>query len=105
MTKLRFEERDPVTGVIERWWVDPENDKVHLEKVNPHVGDILDNNRAHLNASQGQRWGDGKIAATVPIEIVETELHEALQAGDLAYVRKWLNDADHRHFRRFEGNL
>ena len=102
---LRFEETDPLTGLITRWWVDPDTDKIHIEKLNPHMGDVIAHNRAHQAENMNRRWGDGQIAATVPIEIVEKHLHEALQANDLEYVRKWLNDADHRHFRRFEGNL
>jgi hypothetical protein len=105
MARFRFEEVDPVTGIISRWWVDDENDRVIEEKINPATQDIIDWNRTLANASAGQRWGDGKIFASVPLEVAQKHLGKAIADGDMDYVKKWLNDPDHRAFRRFDGNV
>lgn len=105
MADFRFEEQDPVTGIITRWYVDSENDKVITETINPATQSIIDRNQALNNAAQGQRWGDGKIFASVPTEIARKHLWEAIQNKDDAYIKRWLNDSDHQKFRRFPGKV
>lgn len=71
---------------------------------------ILDENAEFYNNANGQRWGDGRRVASVPLGLRfgENELRglgEAQNAGDEKYVRKVLNDPDFRKFRTFPGKL
>jgi hypothetical protein len=69
------------------------------------VDDILERNTRLRNELVGERWGDGKRVASIPIHIWQRELAEAQREGDEKHVRKWLNDPDHRAFRTKDGKL
>lgn len=66
---------------------------------------LLDNNAQERADMAGQRWGDGKLVARIPINLAWKELIPALIDNDERYVAKWLNDSDHSRFRIKEGKL
>lgn len=101
---FRFQERNPHTGLITRWWVD-ESGRVGVQRVNPAIHDIVDRNKAIQSEMAGKKWGDGKVFASVPLEVVEKELWGAIKANDQKYIKKWLNDSENRDFRRKLGNV
>ena len=78
MTKFRFEEVDPFTGMVTRYWME-DNGRIGIQRVNPAIGDIVDRNKAIQAEEAHRRWGDGKVFASVPLEVVENELWEAHQ--------------------------
>lgn len=96
---------DPVTGVVTEWYVDEHSDQVITRRYSPGMDDLLERNKAALDASQHQRWGDGRIAASVPREIFEKHLWHAFVNDDHAYIKRFLNDPDNRAFRTFKGNV
>jgi hypothetical protein len=68
------------------------------------IGPTLDAAHDFRMAQQNQRWGEGKIVASIPTSM--------LFSGDLAKIkddekalRRWLNDPDHAKLRTFEGKL
>lgn len=69
------------------------------------VDDILRDNRADFNESNGARFGDGRRVASIPLNIFYEQLHEAHCQDDEAFVSRWLNDPDNRAFRTFEGTV
>lgn len=69
------------------------------------VEPIIEDNKRALNDSAGQRWGDGKVVASIPLNVYFDKLAPASRAGDDAYVKRWLNDIDNRDFRRFGGKV
>lgn len=89
---LRF---DKETGEI--------RDMCHLYDHNP----ILELNKYRLNENMNKRWGDGKIAASIPAHMLYGEGYyaRAFQEKDETAMKKFLNDADNRHLRTFAGNL
>lgn len=103
--RFRATETDPVTGIVTEWYVDEHSDKVVTRRYNPATDNIIDRNKALHADSQHKRWGDGRVAASVPLEIFDKDLHEAFVNDDHAYIKRWLNDPDHRHFRTFRGNV
>ena len=70
-----------------------------------HVDDVLGENKKHFNQSQGQKFGNGKRVASIPLNIFYEKLVKAQTQGDNKYIRKWLNDSDNKAFRTFEGNV
>lgn len=74
-------------------------------KTSYEVDDILKANAQERNATSGQRWGEWRKVASIPIGLFYDNLGVAVQNRDDKYVNKFLNDADNRHFRTFEGNL
>lgn len=69
------------------------------------VDDIVNANAERYNNGQGQRWGDGKRIASIPLNTFYAELDQAHLQGDDAYLSRWLNDSDHRAFRTFPGRV
>lgn len=69
------------------------------------VDKIVAQNRAHLNESQGQNWGEGRRVASIPLNLFYDKIDPALQQGDKAYLSRWLNDSDNRAFRTFGGKV
>jgi hypothetical protein len=69
------------------------------------VDDLLERNERLRNESVGERWGDGKKVASIPIHIWQRELAEAQREGDEKFMSKWLNDSDHAKFRTKEGKV
>lgn len=69
------------------------------------VSPILDNNQEVLNNSAGQRWGDGKVVASIPLDYYFDKIAPAKRAGDDAYIKRFLNDSDNRKFRTFGGRI
>ncbi len=69
------------------------------------VEPILEHNKQRLNDSEGKRWGDGKIVASIDLPTYYSTILPAIQAGDDAWVKRWLNDEDQRKYRTFRGRL
>lgn len=77
-----------------------------LRKTESLIDDALfEHNRDVLNENQGKRWGDGQIAASVPLNVFYDKLAPAVKQGDRAYIKKFLNDHDNRRFRTFPGQI
>lgn len=60
---------------------------------------------AESRAESKTGWGDGKIVASIPMNILMRELLPAIKNGDDKHLAKFLNDIDNRAFRTREGRL
>jgi hypothetical protein len=85
------------------WMTDRDGDIIYCTQ--QLVQPILDDNHEALNNSAGQRWGDGKIVASIPLPEYFEKFVPARQAGDEKYIKKLLNDSDFSKFRRFGGKV
>lgn len=95
---------DPELGV-RRWVLDLDDGNMVLKTEWYSVDQHLERNKQLFNDSLNKRWGEGQIAASVPMHIWARELAPARKAGDDAYIKRWLNDPDHRAFRTFRGRV
>lgn len=69
------------------------------------VDDTLEANRdMRANASKGWQ-GDWHKVASIPLNVYYDKLDEAVRQDDMAYVSRFLNDADNRAFRTKEGKV
>lgn len=102
---FRFFGYDPVKQILE--WARPdENGNVVVCTQHLVTGDLLDLNRKAEAESAGQRFGDGKIVASVPEHIFyNSGLAQAVREKDKAWVSRFLNDPDHAAFRTFRGRV
>ena len=104
---------DPFHGrgwIVERsynkvLWMAEISDGVFATCAQERVDPILDSNQEAFNSSAGQRWGDGKIVASIPMSEYFDKFVPARQAGDDKYIKKLLNDSDYSKFRRFGGKI
>lgn len=69
------------------------------------VDNVLKDNHAARQDMAGQRWGEGKRVASIPLNLYYDKLAEAQAQGDHKFVAKWLNDGDNAAFRTFEGRV
>lgn len=96
---------DPVTG--KTVWVMEEDGKTHVRTDYPVAKTLEQNAEARNSAPDGWK-GDWHRVASIPLNLLwddNTGLMEAHLHGDDRYLRRWLNDPDHRGFRTKEGHL
>lgn len=67
--------------------------------------DIIEENKILFNESDGQRWGDGKVAARVPLNVFYQQIAPRLKEGDEDYVKWFLNHESGKPFRTFKGRV
>lgn len=70
-----------------------------------HVDDTLDANAAMRSAASKDWKGDWHKVASIPLGVYYDKLDEAVRQDDMAYVSRFLNDADNRAFRTKEGKV
>lgn len=75
-----------------------------------HVVDeeLVELNRQELNDSETQkkRFGDGKVIARVPMDVLYSgEFLEKQKQGDREFTKWWLGRPENRPFRTFRGKL
>jgi hypothetical protein len=68
------------------------------------VDDLLKANAEARNEGK-TAWGDGKIVASVPMNILMRDLLPAIKNGDDKHLAKFLNDIDNRAFSTREGRI
>lgn len=63
-------------------------------------------NRQRYNDSEGKRWGNGRMVARVPLNVVFDEsrdIAKKMREGDRDHLKWWLSSEDARPFRTFKG--
>lgn len=89
-----------------RTWVRCDDNGVPVEECTVHYIDpIIEANKASFNDSQGKRWGDGKIVASIPMDLYHRTILPMKKAGDDRGLKAWLDNSDNRAFRTFEGKV
>lgn len=66
---------------------------------------LVEQNKALFNDSEGQRWGDGKVVASIDMSTYFDKIVPAKQNGDDAFIKRFLNDSDNRGYRTFKGTI
>jgi hypothetical protein len=98
---------DPLTGISDYFVMgdDGKSFTMVYEQDMDAINRVLDFNQSEQNEqSKSDRWGDGKIIATIPAAIYNQMLIEGW-AHDTPKLRSWLNDSSNRKFRRWTGRV
>lgn len=86
-------------------WVTEDDGKI-VFRIDTPVDEILEANVEAEKATQGQRFGDWNRAASIPLQLYHSAgLAEAVQQGDDAFLKRFLNDGNHAKFRTSRGSL
>jgi hypothetical protein len=65
-----------------------------------------DANAALREDSEGKRFGDYRLLASMPPnELRATGLEAALRQGDDKFISRWMNDSDNRGYRASRGRV
>lgn len=94
---------DPYLGV-RRWGLEVEEGTIVRTEYYA-ANTFMEANVQQRNAVAGQRFGDFRHVASIPLHIWAREIAPRQKAGDKKSIRKWLNDSDHRAFRTFGGDV
>lgn len=100
----RLFSRDPAAGITKWFHYDHATDEVTIETVQEFDAGLEQNLRRRNNQTRLDRWGDGKIVASIPMTVY-AELIANGRDKDQAFMRRWLNDPDNRKYRTFLGKV
>jgi hypothetical protein len=96
-------------AIGQRRWImrNPDNPNQWIVRTETWVPSLVaEDNERDRNETAGQRFGNGKVVARIPLSILYgKELGEAFKAGDEPFIRKFLNDPDNSWMRTFRGRL
>lgn len=95
--------RDPASRTTEVFHYNAATDESVIEVIQD-VEDLITRNRRLLNDSAGTRWGDGKIVASIPLNVYE-QLRKQGITRDRKAMKKWLENPDNRAFRTRGGKV
>jgi hypothetical protein len=89
-----------------RLWID---DKSYIQRTEYLAEETLvESNRRAFDESQGKRFGDGRIVARIPLNVLfgsGSEIAARLKEGDRDHLKWFLNRDEARPWRRFRGRL
>lgn len=87
------------------YWVDKEKGLGFRKTENIVEESLLAANKQRFDDSHSQRFGDGKVIASVPLNIFYRDFASRLKEGDDDFTKWWLNHEANRPFRTFRGNV
>lgn len=103
MSGWYFMDDNPLTG-IRHWGLDTEDGTIIRTEYYMAVP-FMEANQQQRNATDGQRFGNFRHVASIPMHIWAREIVPRQQQHDDKSLRKWLNDIDNRAFRTFGGKV
>lgn len=69
---------------------------------------LIADNQQHFNDSIGRRWGDGQVAARIPLNVLfssKSQIVEKAKEGDRDHLKWFLNSEACRPYRTFKGTV
>jgi len=112
--ETRFFDYDDLHGITEMWHYDHATKMQHLTATQD-VTDIVELNKAEMNLSIDQKYGDGKRVARIPALVLEqwqqdgtlgpTDASGRAPVLDPQKLLRRLDDPAYAHLRTFRGSL
>lgn len=87
------------------YWVDKANGVGFRKTENLVESDLLAVNKQRFDDSQTERFGDGKVIASIPLNVFYRDFAKRLKEGDDDFTKWWLNNSDNRPYRTFRGRV
>ncbi len=97
-----------VTPDFRRWIAHIDGSGKNYAIKTEYLGDerLLAENKQKYDDSFGQRFGDGQVVGSIPLNVLYSSKHqimEKLREGDRDHLPWWLNRAENRPYRTFRG--
>lgn len=67
--------------------------------------DLIQTNQDSFNGSIGKRWGDGQVAARIPMNVFFQKLAPHIKSGDKEHLKWFLNRDEAKPWRTFKGHV
>jgi hypothetical protein len=91
-------------GITRTWHYDEEKDEATIQ-TQQDVTDVIEENKNEFNQiDERAKWGEFNKVASIPLSLYY-ELKAMGKLDDQAYMKRWLNDPDNRHFRTRPGEV
>lgn len=93
---------NPELGIKRTWHYNDEKDEATIQ-TQQDVTAIIEENKNEFNqVDERQRWGEFSRVASIPLSLFYQLKNEG-KLEDQAYMKRWLNDPENRHFRTRPG--
>lgn len=103
MEKKIFSE-DKDQGIMRYWHYNDETDEATIQ-TQQDVTAIVEENKNEFNqVDERAKWGEFSRVASIPLSLYY-ELKKEGKLEDQAYMKRWLNDPENRHFRTRPGEV
>jgi hypothetical protein len=69
---------------------------------------LVADNQQEFNDSYGKRFGDGRVVARIPLNVLygqQSQITQKMREGDEDHLKWWLNSEAARPFRTFRGHI
>jgi hypothetical protein len=84
-------------------YTDPVLD-ITIEKKQPvNANALLEANAERFKESDGKRWGDGRVVASIPLNVFYDQFRG--RHNDPGFTDWWLNNSENAPFRTFKGSV
>ena len=91
-------------GITRTWHYDEDKDEATIQ-TQQDVTDVIEENKSEFNQiDERAKWGEFNKVASIPLSLYY-ELKAMGKLDDKAYMKRWLNDPDNRHFRTRPGEV
>ena len=91
-------------GITRTWHYDEDKDEATIQ-TQQDVTDVIEENKNEFNQiDERAKWGEFNKVASIPLSLYY-QLKAEGKLDDQAYMKRWLNDPDNRHFRTRPGEV
>ena len=98
-----FMDDNPYLGV-RRWGLDTEDGTIIRTEY--YVANaFMEANVQQRNATDGERFGNFRHVASIPMHIWARDIAPRQQQNDQTSIKKWLNSSENSAFRTFRGKV
>ena len=95
---------NPDLGITRTWHYNDETDEATIQ-TQQDVTAIVEENKNEFNqVDERAKWGEFSRVASIPLSLYY-ELKKEGKLEDQAYMKRWLNDPENRHFRTRPGKV
>lgn len=104
MTTKKLFDANPELGITRFWHYDEEKDEATIQ-TQQDVSAIIEENKQEFNlVDERARWGEWTRVASIPLSLYY-QLKAEGKLDDQAYMKRFLNDPENRHFRVRPGKV
>lgn len=104
MNEKKLFDVNPELGITRTWHYDAEKDEATIQTTQD-VSAIIEENKQEFNlVDERARWGEWTRVASIPLSLYY-QLKAEGKLDDEAYMKRFLNDPENRHFRVRPGQV
>lgn len=100
----RFFDSNPELGITRTFHYDAATDEAMIQTQQDVTGVIEENKSEFNQVDERATWGELSKVASIPLSLYY-QLKSEGKLDDQAFMKRWLNDPENRHFRTRPGKV